>query len=158
MTPPKTVTPDQPQAVPDERLWWFLHVLDACGKRGTHANDEPGEWVAAFCGDVEPKDTFNRACDLKLAGCSHNTMDETSRVWITDAGKAWLAARPVLPVETPSEGLREALTEALVVMRLATGFPAVENEIDLWPAIKSATAALASTAPATVPGTDRSAT
>src|SRR4051812_47097931 len=78
------------EAAKDERMWWFLHVLDGCGG-WAYSNDEPGEWVAAFCGDYEPLDTFNRAADEGLTTVSFNDMTETSIVRLTDAGRTILA-------------------------------------------------------------------
>lgn len=80
-------------AVEDEHLFWFLYVLNACGKHGASCADDPWEWVGAFCGDFEPTDTFNRAVEMKLAGWSHNSDTDEALTWITDAGKEWLADR-----------------------------------------------------------------
>jgi len=95
MTSPKTVTPDQPQAVPDMVL-------------------VPYDDFFAVYGFVPRSRMFPNDC-LKTRLRSLLRIEDLAHA---DEAEA-LAARPVLPVETPAEGLREALAKAVAIEREA---------------------------------------
>jgi len=74
----------------DERMFWFLSVLQAAGGDAP-ASDDPGEWVAAFCDDREPTDTYNLAEDLGFTRTTHDNRSDNSTVRLTDLGREALA-------------------------------------------------------------------
>jgi hypothetical protein len=76
------------------RLWWYLHILEAIGGK-TYDTANPREWLHAFSGEMEKRDpdTINQAHAMGLTNWSHNSDTDTSIIWLTDAGKAWLAKR-----------------------------------------------------------------
>lgn len=85
-------TPTQSEDARDERLWWFLTILNGMGGK-SDAGDYAGNWLNTFCNDrPSDPDTFNLALNLKLTESSHDSDTDESRVWLTDAGKTWLAA------------------------------------------------------------------
>lgn len=93
------MTADTPHAAPagdlrpeaDDKLIWMLRIIDAMGGQ-TDASDSRGHWMTLFCEPDQDPDTFNRAIDAKLLGCSHNSDWDTNTAWITDAGRALIAA------------------------------------------------------------------
>jgi hypothetical protein len=87
----------------DPRLWWLLHILDASGGIAS-ANDDPREWIAAFCHENEGRDpdTFNIAANRGYIRVTHDVDTSNSVARITEAGRRALKAQP----EEPSDGLR----------------------------------------------------
>lgn len=81
----------------DSRTWWLLFILSKSGGQA-NASDERWDWINAFCEDRDnDDDTFNLAADDGLIRVSHNTDTDQSTAYLTDAGKAALAARPASP-------------------------------------------------------------
>lgn len=75
------------------RMFWFLSILKAVGG-STSANDEPHEWIGAFCSEHEGRDpdTFNIAADAGYTHVTHDTFLDSSTAYLTDKGRAHLAA------------------------------------------------------------------
>jgi hypothetical protein len=72
-------------------LRWFMRVLSGAGGE---ANATEGAWnpLNVFFEDFQPTDTFNWAIDRGLARSGHDSDSDHSTVYITDAGRAFVAA------------------------------------------------------------------
>lgn len=84
----------------DSRLWWLLHIMKAAGGRAA-SSDEPGEWIAAFCTDIEGRDpdTLYIAAERGYIAVSHNDMFDSSEATLTQKGRAALEAASAIPVQ-----------------------------------------------------------
>ncbi len=88
------------QAVPDPdaKLKLFLAILASANGRCS-GGDYPWNWINYFCDDVEPVDTFNQANDRKLIHVGHDSDSDNSEVYMTDAGRAFIAGPSVSSTE-----------------------------------------------------------
>lgn len=84
----------------DEKLRLFLSILQSAGGQ-TSGSDDPWNWINHFCDDAEPLDTFNQASKRKLTRVTHDSDSDVSWVYLTDAGKAFIAT-PALSVSVRS--------------------------------------------------------
>ena len=78
-------------AVEADKLRLFLSILasangEACG------SDSKYNWINYFCDDAEPMDTFNQASKRGLTRVTHDSDSDYSVVYLTDAGRAFIAA------------------------------------------------------------------
>ncbi|MFD1330728.1 hypothetical protein ACFQ4O_01805 [Methylopila musalis] len=76
-----------------ERVHLMLSIMASAGG-WAHASDEPGEWIAHFCGDGEP-DTLNLAADAGLIDVSHDSLFDTSMARLSAAGRQFLSTHDV---------------------------------------------------------------
>lgn len=99
-------TPAPVMPVGRERLRLFLAILQGAGGE-TSGNDETWNWINYFCDDGWPLDTFNQASKEGLTRVTHDSDTDNSVVYLTDAGKAFIALVPIaekgedwLPIST----------------------------------------------------------
>lgn len=101
-----------------EALLWFMKVLNACPGRGrVDAGDWAGNPINLWSDDFAPEDTFNRAIRLGLAQSSHDSDTDCGSIWITDAGRLWVATQSSeeLPLVSPLEGEGSPATDDHIV-------------------------------------------
>lgn len=95
----QTVGLAQGYAPGEEKLHLFLSIL-ASASGETSGDDSKWNWINYFCDDAEPLDTFNQASKRKLTRVTHDSDSDVSMVYLTDAGRAFIASR------TPAEPTR----------------------------------------------------
>lgn len=78
------------QPSPDGKLKLFLSILQSAGGEAS-GNDDKWNWVNYFCDDAEPLDTFNQASKQKFTRVTHDCDSDNSVVYLTDAGRAFIA-------------------------------------------------------------------
>jgi hypothetical protein len=89
----------------EDKLRSFLSILAAAGGQ-TSGNDDKWNWINYFCDDAEPLDTFNQASKRKLTRVTHDSDTDNSVVYLTDAGRAFIATPPA-PVRPQGGDARE---------------------------------------------------
>lgn len=114
-------TPASPAPAPsgaerDDRLWWFLKIIEGAGGN-TNASDGSWNWINSFCEDRgNDTDTFNIASGNKLISVSHDSDTDHSEAYITDAGRKYVAEFSALSAPIAEavrdDGVREALEAA----------------------------------------------
>jgi hypothetical protein len=98
----------------DQRLWWFLTILDKSSGQAS-ADDCRWNWINAFCDDRgNDTDTFNLARDQNLTRVTHDSDTDSGNVYLTDAGRAWLA---VHAHRSPAAETDEQFRKSFEIMR-----------------------------------------
>ncbi len=83
------------QCASDVKLKLFLSILQSAGGQ-TSGNDYPWNWINYFCDDAAPMDTFNEASKRKLTRVTHDSDADDSVVYLTDAGRKFIAGGAAL--------------------------------------------------------------